>query len=292
MPLKNSRFHLIAFIIVVIWGITFISTKKLLFAGLSPEDIFLYRFILAYIGIWFFGRNKLFADSLKDELIFIMLGITGGSAYFLSENYALHFIQASDVSLIVCAAPLMTAFLSHLFLKNERLSRRLIIGSLMALIGVAFVVYNGKFILKLNPIGNVLSLLAALSWAFYTIMMKRLSARYPVSMITRKVFFYGLLTVLPVFLFRPLNTDWQLLSQPVIFLNLIFLGIVASLFCYFFWNIALKNLGAIQTTNYVYNVPIITLIASALLLNEIITVFAVIGMLMILSGVIWAERGK
>lgn len=291
MTFQNSRYHLIAFTIVVIWGITFISTKKLLFAGLSPEDIFLYRFVLAYIGIWFFGRNRLFAFNLKDELMFALLGITGGSAYFLSENYALHFIQASDVSLIVCAAPLMTALLSHLFL-NARLSRRLIVGSILALIGVAFVVYNGKFILKLNPIGNVLCLLAALSWAFYTIIMKQLSARYPVSLITRKVFFYGLLSILPVFLIRPLNTDLQLLSQPVVYLNLIFLGIVASLFCYFFWNIALKHLGTIQTTNYVYNVPIITLIASSIILNEIITVFAIIGMLMILSGVIWAERGK
>ena len=292
MDLKNGRYHAIAFIVVVIWGTTFISTKILLLNGLSPESIFLYRFILAYIGIWFLGKSRLFAKNWKDEFIFILIGITGGSAYFLAENFALNITQATNVSIIVCAAPLLTATLSHIYLKNEKLNRRLIQSSILALLGVALVVFNGKFILQLNPLGDLLSFLAALSWAFYTILLKRVSNRYPMAFITRKVFFYGLLTILPAFIIHPLTTGATLLLRPVVYLNLLFLGIAASLLCYFFWNIAIKHLGAIQTTNYVYIVPIITLIASSLFLDETITVFAITGMLMILAGVVWVERGK
>ena len=292
MDFKNSRYHAIAFSIVVIWGTTFISTKFLLLNGLSPESIFLYRFVLAYIGIRFFGKSRLFANNRKDEFIFLLIGITGGSLYFLAENFALKITQATNVAFIVCAAPLLTAGLSHIYLKNEKTDRRLIQGSVLALLGVALVVFNGKFILQLNPLGDLLSLLAALSWAFYTILLKQVSHRYSMVFITRKVFFYGILTILPAFIFHPLTTDTSLLFRPIVYLNLLFLGIAASLLCYFFWNIAIKHLGAIQTTNYVYIVPIITLIASSLFLDETITVFAVTGMLMILAGVVWVERGK
>jgi drug/metabolite transporter (DMT)-like permease len=290
MNFKNSRYYLIAFVIVLIWGTTFISTKMLLINGLSPEDIFLYRFVLAYIGIWFFGKNRLFAKNWKDECILFLLGITGGSFYFLTENFAVKITQVTNVAFIVCAAPLLTAILSHFFIKNERLNRRLITGSLLALLGVGLVVYNGKFILQLNPLGDLLSFLAALSWAFYTILLKQISNRYSIGFITRKVFFYGILTVLPAFCFHPLITDLQLLSKPVIYLNILFLGIAASLLCYFFWNLVIKHLGTIKATNFVYIVPIITLITSSFLLDETITAFAVTGMLMILTGVIWAER--
>ena len=290
MDLKNSRYHAVALAVAVIWGTTFISTKKLLLNGLLPEDIFFFRFSLAYIGIWFSGKRRLFANHWKDELIFFFIGITGGSAYFLAENFALKITQATNVSFIVCAAPLLTAILSHIYLKNEKINRRLIQGTLLALLGVALVVFNGKFILRLNPLGDLLSFLAALSWAFYTILLKRVSRRYSLTFITRKVFFYGLLTILPVFIFHPLTTDTALLFRPIIYLNLLFLGIAASLLCYIFWNTAIKHLGAVQTTNYVYIVPIITLIASSLFLDETITVFAIAGMLMILGGVVWVER--
>lgn len=292
MNFGNSRYHAMAFFITVIWGITFISTKKLLLNGLSPEDIFFYRFSLAYIGICFWEKSRWFANNWKDEFILLLIGITGGSFYFLAENSALKFTQASNVAFIVCTAPLLTAILSHIFLKNEKLNHRLIQGSLLALFGVGMVVLNGRFILRLNPWGDLLSFLAALSWAFYTILLKRVSSRYSISFITRKVFFYGLLTILPAFLIHPLTIDTQVLFRPIVYGNLLFLGVVASLLCYFFWNIAVKHLGAVQTTNYVYIIPVITLIASSIFLDETITIFALSGMLLILLGVFWAERIK
>jgi drug/metabolite transporter (DMT)-like permease len=70
--------------------------------------------------------------------------------------------------------------------------------------------------------------------------------------------------------------------------NILFLGVLASLLCYFYWNLAVKHLGAIATANYIYIIPVITLIASAIIIRERITPFAIIGTGLILTGVFGA----
>ncbi|SEG07196.1 DMT family transporter [Parabacteroides chinchillae] len=284
-------YHLIAIVTVIVWGTTFVSTKILLSYGLSPMEILLYRFALAYVAMWFVAPRKILARNYKDELLFVMAGLCGGSLYFVSENTALGITLASNVSLILCTAPILTAFLTFLFTKGEKLDRKLIWGSLIAFVGVALVVFNGSFILKINPVGDVLTLIAALMWAFYGLILKRMGARYPVLFITRKVFFYGIITLFPMFLFRPIQTDWHVLVKPVVGLNLLFLGLVASMLCYIMWNTAVKQLGVVRTTNYIYIVPLVTLITSAIVIDEIITIVGLFGSVFILSGVYVAERG-
>ena len=288
--MKTGWYHIIALLIAIVWGTTFVSTKILLFHGLSPRDIFFYRFLLAYVCIWIFGRKQLFADNLKDEFLLMLLGITGGSLYFIAENTALGITLASNVALLVCTAPILTTIFSLLLLKNEKINRYLWQGSLLALTGVAFVAFNGRFILRIHPLGDILCLLAAISWAMYTILLKSLENRYPTLLITRKTFFYGIITLLPLFLHSPLNTDAGILMQSAVWGNLLYLGLIASLLCYFLWNTAVKKLGAVRTTNYVYLIPLVTLLTSAIVINETITWIALAGAALILGGVVLAER--
>ena len=283
-------FHLIAIATVAIWGTTFVSTKILIQHGLTPSEIFFYRFVLAYICMWSISRKKLFANRIKDELLLFLAGLCGGTIYFLTENTALGITLASNVSLIVCTSPILTTFLSYLFKRKEPFTRHLLYGSFMALIGVGLVVFNGSFILKINPLGDFLSLTAALMWAFYCLSLKQLDSRYSTVFITRKVFFYGIMTTLPVFLFRPLHWDTSLMLQPVVWGNLLFLGIIASMLCFISWNACVKELGAVQSTNYIYIVPLVTLLTSAIIIDEKITVIALSGCFLILCGVYLAER--
>lgn len=91
----------------------------------------------------------------------VLGGMTGGSFYFFTENTALEITLATNVSFIVCTAPLLTTILSLWIYKKEKATRGLIGGSLLALVGVALVVYNGSFVLKISPLGDFLTLLAA-----------------------------------------------------------------------------------------------------------------------------------
>jgi drug/metabolite transporter (DMT)-like permease len=297
MPIINKTsfnaflFNSLAIITVTIWGTTYISTKLLLNNGMTPSEIFISRFILAYVGIWFFSYKKLFANNIHDEFLLLITGLTGGSLYFLAENTALSYTLASNVSLILCTAPILTMIINYLIHRKEKIHFKFIIGSVVAFTGVAFVIYNGKFILKLNPIGDFLTICAALMWALYSIVIKNLNGKYPPFFITRKVFFYGILTILPVFIFQPFKTELSTILKPEVFLNLFFLGFVASMLCYMMWNASAKKLGIIKITTYIYFSPVITMIASYFIINEKITFTAIIGCILILLGVYTAERG-
>jgi drug/metabolite transporter (DMT)-like permease len=288
---KKYWYHLIAIFTVIVWGTTFVSTKLLINYGLSPIEILLYRFVLAYIGIWFICPRKLFADNKKDELLFVATGLCAGSLYFVLENTALKITLASNVSLIICTAPIFTAFLSHLIYRKEKIRSTLIFGSVVALIGVGLVVFNGSFILQISPLGDILTVLAALSWAFYGIILKRLNKHYSTLFITRKVFFYGIITLIPFILLGDNVFHISLLTIPVVAGNLLFLGMVASLLCYITWNTAVKELGVMEVSNYIYFVPMVTLLTSAIVIDEQITAVALLGSVLILFGVYVAEKG-
>lgn len=281
-------FHLVAIFVVCVWGVTFINSKVLLLHGLAPHEIFQIRFILAYVCIWFISPKRLWADNLKDELLLVVLGIMGGSLYFLAENTAVGISYVNNVAFIICTAPLMTILLS-IALHMVRVTPCLIVGSLVALVGVALVIYNGRFILQLNPLGDILALVAAFTWAVYSLIVKKLN-HYDSTFITRKVFFYGLLTMLPYFLVRPWRFPLASLTDTVVWGNLLFLGVIASFVCFVLWNVAIRKIGVISTSNFIYLNPVTTMIASAIFLDEPVTWIAFLGSLLILIGVYLSNR--
>lgn len=105
-----------------------------------------------------------------------------------------------------------------------------------------------------------------------------------------KGIFYGILTGLPTFLVHPFQFPLSGFANPVIWANLLFLAVLASLICFVAWNIVLKQLGAIQSSNYLYLNPLFTTIAASLILEEQLTVFAVAGVGLVLGGVYFAAR--
>lgn len=293
--MNNQRllYHATAFLVVSIWGSTFVYTKLLLLAGLSPAQIFTLRFMIAYLMllVYCLWRGiRWVADSWKDELLMAALGIAGGSLYFLAENGAMNYTTTTNTSLIVCLCPLFASALIGIFYKSQRLNRTQTIGTLMAAAGVVVVVMNGHFVLHLSPKGDALAFVACLCWAVYSLLMIPANARYDTIFITRKVFFYGLLSMIPYFVLRPGLNAHLLLGQPALLWNLLFLGCVASTLCFLAWNWAMKKLGAVIVTNYVYFNPVVTIIFAWLLLAESITVYFLLGTLLILVGMYLSDR--
>ena len=282
-------FHLITALVVIIWGTTFVSTKVLIQHGLGPIEIMFYRFVLAYFCLLMVSHKRLWADNWKDEFMLMLSGLTGGTFYFIAENTALGITQASNVALLVCTTPIFTALLVHWIFK-EPLRKNMIIGSIIALIGVGLVVFSGSVLLQINPLGDFLSIMAALMWAVYCLILKPLGKKYPTAFITRKVFLYSVISLLVYFLFDPLQVKIEVLFHPVVTLNLLFLGIVASMLCFIAWNAAVKVLGPSRTANYIYVQPFSTLVLSSIILSEIITLASMIGALCIIGGVYLAEK--
>jgi drug/metabolite transporter (DMT)-like permease len=288
--MKHIGYHLLAIFTIAIWGVTFVNTKVLLQYGLQPMEIFLLRFIVAYLCIWTISPRRLLSESWQDEGLFFILGLVGGTIYFVTENTALGLTYVNNVSFIVCTAPLMTMLLAILFVKSIKATVPLVLGSLIALLGVALVIYNGHFVLKLNPLGDFLALMAAFCWAIYSLVIKKVSRRYSATFITRKVFFYGLVSMIPYLVCYPgLGLD-LLVQQPALVWNLLFLGCVASMLCFLAWNWVIKKLGAVVATNYVYLNPVTTIVFAWLVLHEQITFYFILGTLLILVGMYLADK--
>lgn len=286
----GAMVYVTAFVIVVIWGCTFVQTKLLINAGLRPDEIFFFRFVLAYVLMLPFAGKRLWLGNWKDELLAIALGLTGGSLYFITENYALAYGYCSNVSLIVCLTPLITVLIVGCFYPGERMDRKGLFASLLALAGMALVVFNGNFILKLSPVGDILALAACLCWALYTLIIKRLQDKYSNMLITRKVFGYGLLTILPLLCVNGVNVELLVDGGTVVWGNLLFLGCVASMLCFLGWNWCLEKLGTVRATNLLYLNPVVAITTSALVLGERVTWVAIIGALLILFGLYMFRR--
>jgi len=297
---SNLGYHLVAFVVVTIWGSTFVFTKILLQAGLSPAQIFTLRFIIAYVLLLvyqlFSHRSSfttcLFCGTWRDELLMAALGVTGGSVYFLAENAAMLYTTATNTSLIVCSCPLFTMLLvAWCYRKTERFSGMQALGSLLACMGMAAVVLNGRFVLHLSPLGDMLAFCACLLWAAYSLLMKTVSQRYSSLLITRKVFFYGLLTILPYFAFFPSEFHFSSFTlHSSLLWNLLYLGVVASMLCYLLWGWVIKRLGTVEATNWVYINPVSTIIFAWWLLDEHITPWFLFGTACILVGMFLCDR--
>ena len=269
MSENRLYYHFVAFVVVAIWGSTFVFTKLLLQSGLTPAQIFTLRFTIAYVLLLCYSlvtrHSSLFASSWREELLMVALGITGGSVYFLTENAAMLYTTATNTSLIVCSCPLFAMLLVALVYRHtERITKMQALGSGVACLGMAIVVINGHFVLHLSPLGDLLAFAACLCWAVYSLLAKPATERYSSIFVTRKVFFYGLLTIIPYYILKPSEANIFSFSifnfQLSIILNLLFLSVVASMLCYLLWNWVIGKLGAVVATNWVYFNPITTII--------------------------------
>ena len=273
-------------------------TKMLLLNGLSPAQIFTLRFIVAYVLLLTFEVStrwhsfQLFSTSWRDELTMVLLGISGGSIYFLTENAAMLYTTATNTSLIVCSCPLFAMLLVAVaYRQTERFTRVQVVGSLLACMGMAVVVLNGHFVLHLSPLGDMLAFGACLCWAVYSLLMKSVTNRYSTFFITRKVFFYGLVTILPYYLIFPDFPSFDVILSPVVLWNLLFLSVIASMTCFLVWNWVIHQLGAVIATNWVYFNPITTILFAWWLLHEHITLWFLLGSLLIIVGMILSDTG-
>lgn len=284
-------FHAIAIAIIIIWGSTLVSTKVLIREGMRADEIFVLRILLAYIAVCFISPRKLWSDNWRDELMILLLGVTGGSLYFITENIAVGLTYVNNVSFIASTSPLFTMLIAIFTYKGITIRKILFAGTLLAIVGVGIIIFNGQQVLHLNPMGDFVALIAAVSFGVYCYLAKQMCERYDAVFITRKMFFYGLLTSLPLYLFEPWQFPLSQLSDVKILFNLLFLGLIASFACFVLWNVTITKIGAVTASNYLYLIPLATVLFSAIFLDETMNVIAWIGCLLIMAGVWMANVG-
>lgn len=285
--------HIGALFTVTAWGSSFLSTKVLMNnGGFTPVEMYFYRFAAAYIILFLFNCRKLRSNSWRDEITLALSGICSGSLYFVTENYALELTTTANVSLLASISPIFTTFLvAALF--RQKLKPVTLIGSAIAFSGVACIIFSHGESVEIRPAGDLLALSAALCWAIYSIAIKRLLPLYSSMFISRKLFFYGVLTAIPLMLVQkepyhlPLLFDF---SDPHYIVNFLFLVLICSLGAYLVWNEVLKYLGPVTGNNYLYLQPLVTMIAGYFFLGENIYFLGYVGCILIIGGLIFIDK--
>ena len=288
MKSNHTMGHLASLLTIIIWGTTFISTKILL-ADFQPVEILFFRFVMGLIALMLVYPRRLKGTSRQQELTFAAAGLCGICLYYLLENIALTYTMASNVGVIISVAPFFTALLSHLVLKEEKPKANFFVGFVVAMAGIFLISFNGSK-LELNPAGDLLALLAALIWACYSVLTKKISGYgYHTILTTRRIFCYGILFMIPTLFLFDFKLELARFANPVYLFNIIFLGLGASALCFVTWNFAVKVLGAVKTSIYIYMVPVITVVTSVVILHEQITALAAVGTVLTLAGLFLSE---
>lgn len=290
---RKSAGHLAALFTIIIWGTTFISTKVLL-VDFKPVEILFFRFVMGFAALLLACPHRMKGVGRRQEMTFVLAGLSGICLYYLLENIALTYTMASNVGVIISVAPFFTAILSQLFLKSEdKLGANFYTGFVVAMAGIALISFNGSK-LELDPAGDLLAVLAAFVWACYSILTRKITSfGYPVILTTRRTFFYGLLFMLPALFLFDFEAGPERLADVTNLLNIFYLGLGASALCFVTWNLAVKKLGAVKTSVYIYMVPVITVVTSVLVLKEPVTWASVMGTVLAVAGLFLSEyNGK
>lgn len=284
---ETVKGHLSASVTVMIWALTFISTKVLL-KDFLPIEILFIRFLIGFLVLTVVSRRRLSFNGWSKEKYFMIAGLFGVFLYYYLENVALTYTLAMNVGIIGSVSPFMTALISRFVLKQGTIPKIFVLGFICSMIGISLISLSGT--LNVDPIGDGLALIATVCWASYSLIVKKISTFGEGTIAaTQRIFFYGLLFMLPVLFLSIDSLDVSRFAQLGNFSNLLFLGVGASALCFVTWNFSVKTLGAVRATVYIYTIPMLTTIASVAILGETITIKTVFGILLTLTGLILSE---
>lgn len=306
---KNSQKAwgiILAAVSIFFWGITFVSTKYLL-RDFSALEILFFRFLAAYLGLWII-HPKFEKISARDNILYALAALSGVVLYQLTENIAINYTNASNVSVIVSICPLFTAIISQIFLKEKHLSLWFIIGFVISITGVALVCFNGNTALEFNPKGDILALSSGICWGFYSMIISIVNKRNydPISS-TRRIFFFAVLIMIPLSLGGWLYTSGHPDTQSFFFsldkalnaarfsnllnwINILFLGVVASGICFTIWNKACQIVGTVKVSCGLYLIPVVTIVFAFIALGEKITLLGAAGDAITITGLFISEK--
>ncbi len=306
-----KREWLLVALVIAIWGVTFASTRVLL-ADFSALEVLLLRFGIAYAALTLVRKSEgtLFRPAVRDEWIFASMGLTGIFAYQFLENCAIYYTNASNVAILVSFGPVVTAVLARLFSSDGRLSPMVVLGSVVAICGVALVSLSGMVEFRLRPLGDLMALCAMFSWGCYSILLDKANARgVPPQLAIRKAFGWALVMMAPFALWGMTeqgtcaldgsfavildgDVNAERFSNILDIFNIVFLGLLASAASFILWSAACRALGVVKTTISLYLTPIVGVVFASVFLGERVTLMEALGGCVILAGVALATKGR
>ena len=285
--MENKRTaHLAAVFLMVAWGLSYLSIKVIV-AEVEPTLAAFYRFLIASLILFFIHKHKYPNEKIlkEDKLKMMLSGLFGVSLYFFFENYSVKFTSAANVAILIATIPIFTLPVQKIIF-NEKIGLFKIIGATFSVVGIIIIIISKERVslFSKGSIGDFMAFASVISWIVYNVITSKFKGNYKSITVTTYQVIWGTIFLSPAFLVGIAKKTVNIPSSKVI-LNILFLAILCSFLGYLIYIYCLKKLGATTITTYINLQPIISVVAAKVILNETITIWQVIGSIIIILGV-------
>jgi drug/metabolite transporter (DMT)-like permease len=277
-------------ICVIVWAFAFpfikIGLDDLSFTNLTIMRFFVVCIVL--IAILLLQPKRFSKLHKKDIIPIFMLGFFGVMVYHLGLNYGEQYISAGAASLIIATIPVLVVIMAFVFLKEKITSKKLL-GVIIALCGVVIISIlgtPGKSIEINYAYGALAVVIAAVMGAFYTIAGKKLLERYTALSLTVYAMLFGSVVLIPLLFLNPSIIDQVTAMSAYSWFAIVFLGVFSTVIGYVFWYVGLEIKSTSEVSVYLYAIPVLSTIISYFLFDDKITMFFVLGGILVIVGLV------
>ncbi|HFV7379359.1 TPA: DMT family transporter [Staphylococcus aureus] len=266
---------------IILWGSAF-PMIKIALNDFSAESLSAFRLILATIILLpFVIIKKLPTPELRDIPVIFILGFCGFVIYHTALNFGETLISAGISGILVSTTPIFSSALAYIFLK-EHFSKWNWLSSLVAFIGISIISISKDDYTTINVLGVFIILLASFSESLYFTFQKKYIEKYGFIAFT----LYTIMASSPfmlIFIPEIINDIHGATFTSIV--SVLYLAIFPTIIPYVLLAYIVKSVGVSDATMSLYLTPIISLLLSYLLLDELPTTLAIIGGLITLLGV-------
>lgn len=274
---------------MIIWGGSYLSIKVIV-AELDPTLSAFYRFIIAAIILFIILKTKYPKEKIlkEDRLLMALSGLTGVAMYFFFENYSVSYTSASNVAVLISSIPVFTLISQRIVFK-EKITFLKFFGATLSAVGIVIIIASKEKIslFSTGTRGDLMALGAAFCWVIYNIINSKFKGNYKSITVTTYQIIWGCVFLSPALFFTKLS-----IPSPKVIGNTVFLAVLCSCIGYIIYIYCLEHLGATIVTTYINLQPIITLIFAKAILNENVTLWQVLGSIVIILGVFLVSFGE
>jgi drug/metabolite transporter (DMT)-like permease len=300
MDKKRIQAYTELLIVAAIWGVAGPVIKFAL--PEFPPFIFLtYRFfisVLILLPIYFAFKPK-FPKSRRERIILTIVGLTGSTINLALTFYGFKYTNVLDAILIGNTSPLFVVVGGVIFLK-EKITKREKLGIIIAFLGTLTIIFEPELVNNVNStrlIGNLLIILANVSWVIYVLLTKtELKHKANALVMTTYMFLLGFITCLPIAIYQSGGLSKLLIhiatSSTAAHLSVWYMAVASGALAYFLYQKGQKVIEASEATLFGYLGPIFAAPLAVFWLKEKITLPFLIGALIIACGVYIAEYKK
>lgn len=292
--LKKYFVDITLILVAIIWALNF-SVVKTALSEFDPYSFNALRYVLAAALLYVAARSKGFTLKVKKEHFWklVSIGVVGNMVYQVLFIIGLDYTYSANAAVMLGTIPIWVALLSHIFI-DEKLTFFKSMGIGLAFIGVILIISGGKNPISFSSkyfIGDIITILAAITWAVYTILSKKYLKIYNSLQYSALMSVIGLVGLMIIGLPSITKTDFSSISIAG-YSGLFYSGFLSVGIAYIIWNYGIAKIGTIRTAAYQNLVPVLGLFFGVLILDEALTILQYIGSLFVIAGIMLARFNK